>query len=108
MRLGEQTNDGTERITTRAINFAGPFTLGRSAEVYPAGIYEVETIEQAWVAAGHTAHVRKSTSLIIRTATGIRCREVLGSDLDEALRRASPQQLSEPSENPDREEAEAS
>ena len=85
MRSEEQLNDGIERITAQMIDFARPFTLGQSTEVYPAGPYEVEIIEHRVDAGGHTAHVRKSTTLIIRTATGMRCREILASELDQAL-----------------------
>ena len=108
MRLGEQSNGSFERVSTRMVTFDRPFTLGTSAEVFPAGSYEVETVEQALEAAGYTAHVRKSQTLIIRTATGLRCREVLGKELDNALLQDADQQLTEPSENPDREEVGAS
>ena len=103
MRLEQQSNDGVERITTQTVGFARPFTLGKSAEVYPAGPYDVEIIEHR-VDAG--AHVGKSTTLIMRTATGMRCRMILASELDQALLQDAAEQLKEPSENPDRENAE--
>ena len=40
-------NGGAERYTTRRVVFIHPFTLGKPAEVYPAGTYEVETKEEA-------------------------------------------------------------
>ena len=107
MRLEEQLNGSTERVSTRTIMFHHPFTLGKSDEVFPAGTYEVETVEQALEAAGYTARVRKSETLIIRTATGFRCREFVAGELDAALQRDVDQQLTEPSENPDRENVEA-
>ena len=94
---------GSERVSTRTVTFHRPFTLGKSDEVFPAGTFEVETVEQALEAAGYTAHVRKSQTLIIRTATGLRCRDVVASELDSALQRDTDLQLAEPSENPDRE-----
>jgi hypothetical protein len=103
MRPWELPNDGLDRYTTRRVVFARPFTLGKAPEVYPAGAYDVETKEQAVEAAGHTAHVRTSTVLIIPTARGTCCREVRGSDLDEALSQDVEQlKPGEPSENPDR------
>jgi len=106
MTFAEQSNDGTERITTRTVDFARAFALGKPAEVYPAGRYDVEIIEHRVDAGGHTALVRKSTTLIIRTATGMRCREIHARELDQALLRDADQRLKEPSENPDRENPE--
>lgn len=100
-------NNGLERYTTRRVVFTQPFTLGKAAELYPAGVYDVETKEQPLDAGGHTAHVRTPTVLTIPTGSGTYCREVRGSDLDAALlreaERAGPR---EASENPDRGNAE--
>lgn len=107
MRPWEVPNSGLDRYTTTRVVFTRPFTLGKAPEVYPAGIYEVETKEQPLDAGGHTAHVRTSTALIIRTASGISTREVRGSDLDEALiRDADSAARGQPNENPDRGDAE--
>ena len=103
MRLEEQLNGGTERVSRRTVRFERPFTLGTTDEVFPAGTYEIETIEQALETAAYTAHVRKSQTLIIRTGTGLRCRELVAGELEAALERDLDQQLTEPSENPDRE-----
>lgn len=108
MRLEEQLNGGAERVAMRTVKFDHPFTLGKSDEVFPAGTYEVETVEQPLELAAYTAHVRKSQTLIIRTGTGLRCREFVAGELDTALQRDIDQQLTEPSENPDRENVEAS
>jgi hypothetical protein len=103
MRPRELPNSGPERYTTRRVVFARPFTLGKAPEVYPAGVYQVETREQPLDAGGHTAHVRTSTILIVPTASGTYSREVRGSELDEAVLRDSQHSGSgEPSENPDR------
>ena len=107
MRPRELPDNGLERYTTRRVVFARPFTLGNAPEVYPAGVYDVETKERPLEAAGHTAHVRTSTVLIIPTHSGTLTREVRGSELDEAvLRDAQHGGPAEPSENPDRAEAE--
>ena len=108
MRLEEQLNGGLERVAIRTVKFDHSFTLGKSDEVFPAGTYEVETVEQPLELAPYTAHVRKYQTLIIRTATGFRCREFVAGELETALQRDVDQQLTEPSENPDRENVEAS
>lgn len=96
-------SNGLERYTDERVVFCHPFTLGNSPEVYPAGVYQVETKKLPAEAGGHTAWVRSSTVLVIPTATGSYCREVRGRELDEAIlrdsRSAGP---AEPSENPDR------
>jgi hypothetical protein len=67
----------------------------------------VETKEDAVDRAGYTAYVRTGTMLIIPTAAGTRSRQVKGDDLDEALRQdAEHSDPREPSENPDRGDAE--
>ena len=107
MTIGEQLQGSGERISTRTVTFRRPFTLGKSNEVFPAGIYEVETVEQAIETVAHTAFVRRSQTLIIGTASGLRCREIIANELDTALQHDINQQLTEPSENPDREHAAA-
>jgi hypothetical protein len=82
-------DDSTERRTSRKVVFSRPFTIGSSAEVYPAGTYEVETAEAIFEGVEHIAHVRTSTVLIIPTASGTCDRKVLGKELDEALKRDS-------------------
>ena len=104
MRPWELPNSGLQRYTTRRLVFARPFTLGQALEVYPAGVYDVETEEQPLDAGGHTVHVRTSTVLTIPTASGTYCREVCASDLDEAVLRDAEHTAS--SENPDRGDAE--
>jgi hypothetical protein len=106
MRSGELQTGGVERYTTRRIKFASPFTLGKASEVYPAGNYDVETKEEAVERGGYTAHVRTATVLIVPTPTGTISRQIKESDLDEALvRDAGDDGQREPSENPDRGEA---
>lgn len=96
MRHWELPNDSLERYSSRRVVFARAFTLGKAPEVYPAGAYTVETKEQALEAGGHTAYVRASTVLLIKTATGTYFREIQSRELDEALLEDL-----EPSENSD-------
>lgn len=96
---------GAERISRRTVSFAQPFKVGKSDDILPAGDYQVETVEQSMDAGQSTVHVRKSTTLIIPTATGFRCREIPAAQLEDALAQDSKRQLEEPSENPDREKS---
>jgi hypothetical protein len=105
VRSSELSDNGSERYTNERILFTQPFTLGRSPEVYPAGMYQVETKKVAAEVGGHTAWVRSSKVLIVPTSTGSHCREVRGSELDEAILGDTDHGLAlEPSENPDRSE----
>lgn len=107
MKPWELQNNGLERYTTRRVVFNRPFTLGKASEVYPAGVYRVETKEQPMEIGGHTAYVRTGTVLVIPTATGSYCRDVRSHELDEAVSRDTEQgELGQPSENPDRGDAE--
>jgi len=53
--------------------------------VYPPGRYVIETAEDSYAAAGHTAHVRKSTLLIVPTASGTRGIPINIRELEDAL-----------------------
>lgn len=106
MRSPQLPAGGPERYTTRRVVFVRPFTLGKAPEVYPAGTYQVETKDEAIEHAGHTAHVRTGTVLIIPTAAGTVARQIKGSELDEAISRdAEDAGETAPNENPDRGEA---
>jgi hypothetical protein len=99
----ELPSNGLERYTEERFVFHRPFTLGREPEVYPAGVYQVETKKLPAEAGGHTAWVRASNVLVIPTPTGSYCREVRGSELDQAMLRDTEQRgTTELSENPDR------
>jgi hypothetical protein len=101
-----EPNGGTEGYATRRVHFSHPFTLGASPEIYSAGAYDVETMEHMVDVGGHVARIRVSTVLIIPTPSGTCSREVQGSELDHALSQdARRNGQSEPSENPDRGEA---
>jgi hypothetical protein len=77
--------EGPEHVATSRVVFVHPFTLGSDPEVFPAGIYDVETTERTLDVSELTAHLRTSTVLIIPTRTGFRWRDVLASDLDAAI-----------------------
>lgn len=97
---------GDPCYTDRHVVFHAPFTLGASAEVYPAGSYVVETESCAYEGNELAAHVRTSTVLVVPTAGGTRDVHVNGLDLDEALRAdAAREGPSDPNENPDRGQA---
>ena len=103
MTFRELPSNGLERITTRRVVFSRPFTLGEAPEVYPPGVYQLETTEQPMEAGGRTAYVRTSTVLVIPTASGTYCREVRSREVEEAVLRDAEQGAPrEPSENPDR------
>ena len=100
-------NEGLDRYTMQRVVFARPFTLGKAPEVYPAGVYDIETKELPLQAGSHTAHVRTSIFLIIPTSSGTRSREVQGSELDDAvLRDAEYMARAEPSCTPTGDNAE--
>lgn len=99
----ELPSHGVERFTNERIRFANSFTIGCATEVFSAGVYQVETKKVLAECAGHSAWIRRSTVLVIPTATGSYCREVRGCELDEAiLRDKAGGKPCDPSENPDR------
>lgn len=107
MSPAELPRNGEECFTNEKVVFQRPFSIGTSIDIYPAGAYQVESKLQTVEAGGHTAWIRTSTTLVVPTATGSFCREVKGSDLDEAIRRdADQERTSSLSENPDRDNAE--
>lgn len=109
MSPAELPRNGEECFTNEKVVFQRPFSLGELPEIYPAGAYQVESKLQTIEACGHTAWIRTSTTLVIPTASGSFCREVKGSDLDEAIRcDADRERTSGLSENPDRGKAEVS
>jgi hypothetical protein len=100
----------TERelqYSTRLVVFHRPFSLGESPEVYPAGDYEIEIGEDVFGTEGHSARLRLSTTLIVPTQSGTTLRQISSADLDEALRKdaIAGEESHNPSENPDRGEA---
>lgn len=74
------------RTTRSHVAFAHPFQLGSSPEVYPAGVYEVETSEAVYEGLERNVHVRTSTTLLLRTANGTCDRNIDPEELEEALR----------------------
>lgn len=74
------------RYSDHHVLFHHEFTLGASGEVYPPGRYVIETAEDSYAASGHTAHVRKSTLLIVPTACGTRAIPIQIRELEAALK----------------------
>ena len=98
-----QRDDGAgTRYSDQQVEFRHSFTLGGSGDVYPAGQYVIETAEDNYEAAGHTAHVRKSTMLIVRTASGTRAIPINVRELEAALKKDAEleQQLDAGGEKP--------
>jgi hypothetical protein len=75
------------RYSDEEVEFRYNFTLGVGGEVFPPGQYAIETAEDKYEASGHTAHVRKSTLLIVRTASGTRAIPINVRELEAALKR---------------------
>lgn len=89
------------RYSDGEVEFRYNFTLGVGGEVFPPGQYAIEIAEDKYEASGHTAHVRKSTLLIVRTASGTRAIPINVRELEAALKRdAEREQLGAEGENP--------
>lgn len=89
------------RYSDEQVEFRYNFTLGVGGEVFPPGRYAIETAEDKYEASGHTAHVRKSTLLIVRTASGTRAIPINVRELEAALKRdAEREQLGADGESP--------
>lgn len=97
-----QKNDSAgTRYSDEEVEFCHNFTLGVGREVFPPGQYTIEAAEDKYEASGHTAHVRKSTLLIVRTASGTRAIPINVRELEAALKRdAERGQLSADGESP--------
>jgi hypothetical protein len=95
------------RYSDGLIEFRHEFTLGASGDVYPPGPYAIEIAEDSYTAAGHTAHVRKSTWLIVPTVSGTRAIPIDVRELEAALKKdAEREQLDAPGESPNPNNAE--
>ena len=81
-----QIDAGSERTTTRSHTFNAPFRIGNGEEVFPAGVYDIQTREAAHQGNARTAYVRTSTILIVRTVGTTRYCQVDPAQLDEAQR----------------------
>lgn len=89
------------RYSDEEVEFRYNFTLGVGGEVFPPGRYAIEIAEDKYEASGHTAHVRKSTLLIVRTASGTRAIPINVRELEAALKRdAEREQLCAECESP--------
>ena len=89
------------RHSDEEVEFRHNFTLAVGGEVFPPGRYAIEIAEDKYEASGHTAHVRKSTLLIVRTASGMRAIPIDVRELEAALKRdAEREQLGTDGESP--------
>ena len=77
---------GTTRSSRKQVVFAHPFSLGRAPEVYPAGVYPIETSEAAHEGLQSVAYVRISTVMVIQTRTGTCDRRIEAAEFEEALK----------------------
>lgn len=94
------------RYSDQEVVFQHDFTLGASAEVFPAGRYVVETGEEHRERSGHVARVRTSCVPLVPTCTGMRAIQIKAAELEAALTaNTERQEIGAPSENPDRSEA---
>ena len=89
------------RHSDEEVEFRHNFTLAVGGEVFPPGRYAIEIAEDKYEASGHTAHVRKSTLLIVRTVSGTRAIPINVRELEAALKRdAEREQLGVDGESP--------
>ena len=101
-RPSQSSGGEATQYSDEAVVFRHEFTLGAASEVYPAGRYTIETARDAHDVSGHEAKVRKSTMLIVPTASGTRAVQVQACDVETALRAdAEREQLNVQNENPD-------
>ena len=80
------------RYSDQQVVFHHEFRLGAHGELYPAGRYVLETAEESYAAGAHTAHVRKSASLIVSNSSGTRAISIDAEELDAALEKDAEHQ----------------
>jgi len=90
--------EGTQ-YSDKHVVFHHEFTLGVSGNVYPPGDYIIETAETRHSAGGHTAHVHRSTLLIVPTASGTRAIPVNVRELEAAMKKDVERQQAETQDN---------
>ena len=97
----QKDDSASTRYSDEEVEFRHNFTLAVGGEVFPPGRYAIEIAEDKYEASGHTAHVRKSTLLIFRTASGTRAIPIDVRELEAALKRdAEREQLGADGESP--------
>lgn len=80
------TGQGATKTTRRTRIFRRPFQIGKDAQVYLAGPYDILTTEAAHEGNERVVYVRISTVLLIKSLGTTTHREVLAEDLEEAIR----------------------
>ena len=88
--------EGT-RYSDQHVVFRHEFTLGSSGGVYPPGDYIIEVAETRHLAGGHTAHVHRSTLLIVPTSSGTRAIPIGIRELEVAMKHDVERQAAETS-----------
>jgi hypothetical protein len=58
-----------ERLTSKSVEFAFPFVLGGIDGLQPAGVYQVETIEEQIDGLSFVAYRRLSTTIALRAGS---------------------------------------
>ena len=102
MARPQMSNIEGMRYLDQHVVFHREFTLGASADVYPPGDYIIETAETRHSAGGRTAHIHKSTMLIVPTLSGTRAIPVNVRELEVAMKKdVEHQQTEEPGGNRD-------
>lgn len=89
-----------ERLTSKSVEFAFPFMLGGIDGLQPAGVYEVETVEEQIDGLSFMAYRRLSTTIVLRSdGRSMRSRQITEidpTDLAAALERDARTSLASP------------
>ena len=93
-----------ERVTSRAVTFAQPFSLNGVDGELAAGSYTIETVEEPITGLSFLAYRRVSTAIVL-SANGGRSRQVVAIDSQElasaeasdAYRTAASREMNRPS-----------
>jgi len=59
----------TERVTRTSVAFAHPCTLDETNGIHPAGVYDIETIEETLDGLSVVAYQRISTTIMLQTSS---------------------------------------
>ena len=80
-----------ERLTRKSVAFAHPFTLDETDGPHPAGVYDIETIEETLDGLSFVAYRRISTTIVLQAGSlAIRSRQqttIDPEDLAAAIKR---------------------
>lgn len=89
-----------ERLTSKSVEFVFPFLLGGVDGLQPAGVYEVETVEEQIDGLSFIAYRRLSTTIALRPGvSSMRVRQITEidpTDLAVALERDASASVGSP------------